>query len=387
MHIRAMASTAPLKSTAGLEDVVIGTSEVSDVNGTTGQLLYRGYDIHDLVQHTTFEEVVFLLWYGRLPTRDELTALGRAIARHYALPKSLLDSMRTFPRSAEPMDVLRSAISQLAFDDHQRDQKVDDRDVNLRRAERLTAAVPAIIGAWARMREGEEPVTADPTLSLAANAYYMMTGKRPDDAAARAMDIALVLHADHEINASTFAARVAAATLADMYACVVSAIATLSGPLHGGANAAVMAMLREIRQSGGDARSFVRNALAARRKIMGFGHRVYRTEDPRATHLRRLSRELGERYGAPEWFGLAREVEEVVKAEKGLYANVDFYSGSAYHVMGIPTDLFTPLFAISRISGWTAHVLEQYANNRLIRPRADYVGPRGLTVVPIDRRT
>ncbi|HJU65139.1 MAG TPA: citrate/2-methylcitrate synthase [Gemmatimonadaceae bacterium] len=381
-----MASTAPVRTTAGLEDVVIGTSEISDVNGQTGQLLYRGYDIHDLVEHATFEEVVFLLWYGRLPTRDELTTLAQSIARHYALPKSLLESMRTFPRGAEPMDVLRSAVSQLAFDDHQRDQKVDDRDVNLRRAERLTAAVPAIVGAWSRMREGQEPVTADPSLTLAANVSYMLTGKRPDEASARAMDIALILHADHEINASTFAARVAAATLADMYACVVAAIGTLSGPLHGGANTAVMAMLREMRQSGQEPREFIRAALAAKRKIMGFGHRVYRTEDPRATHLRRLSRELGERQGAPEWFQLSRQVEEVVKAEKGLNANVDFYSASTYHVMGIPSDLFTPLFAVSRISGWTAHVLEQYANNRLIRPRAEYAGPRGLKVVPLDRR-
>ncbi|MGH7719934.1 MAG: citrate/2-methylcitrate synthase [Gemmatimonadaceae bacterium] len=382
-----MASSAPARTTSGLEDVVIGTSQISDVNGSTGQLVYRGYDIHDLVRNTTFEGVVYLLWYGRLPNREQLAALQQSINRHYALPRTLLDSMRGFPREANPMDVLRSAVSQLAFDDPQRDAPVDDREVNLRRAERLTAALPAIVGAWARIREGKEPVQADPSLSIAANTYYLLTGNRPDQLTTRAMDIALILHADHEINASTFAARVTVATLADMYAAIVSAIGALSGPLHGGANEAVMEMLTEIHRTGAQPAAFIRQALAAKRKIMGFGHRVYKTEDPRATHLRRMSEDLGKNVGQPHWFTLSRAVEQAVMEQKGLYANVDFYSASTYHVMGIPIDLFTPLFAVSRISGWTAHALEQYANNRLIRPRAEYAGPRDLKVTPIQQRT
>jgi citrate synthase len=382
-----MATTASSKTaTAGLEDVVIGPSEISDVNGQLGQLIYRGYDIHDLVAHTSFEEVVYLLWRGSLPNRGELDALKRTINENYFLPAEVLDVLRHYPADAEPMDVLRTAVSRLSFYDPERHAKVDDRDVNLRRAALLTAKLPAIVGAWQRIRNGQEVVSADPTLSFAANVLYMLTGTRPDDRAEHAFNIALILHADHELNASTFSARVTAATLADMYAAIVSAIGTLSGPLHGGANTAVMRMLLEIKESGQDPAAWINAALADKRKIMGFGHRVYKTEDPRATHLRQMSEELGKRYGQPEWFQMSRAIEQIVKAEKGLNPNVDFYSASTYYVMGIPTDLYTPLFACSRVAGWTAHVLEQYGHNRLIRPRAEYVGPRGLKVQPIEER-
>ena len=244
----------------------------------------------------------------------------------------------------------------------------------------------ALVGAWAHIRQGKEPVKSDPSQSFAANVYYMLLGKKPEKLEERAMDTALILHADHELNASTFAARVTAATLADMYAAIVSAIGTLSGPLHGGANTAVMETLLQIAKEKQDPVRFIKSALAEKRKVMGFGHRVYKTEDPRATHLRRLSEELGQKYKTPQWFEMSRRIEETMKGEKNLLPNVDFYSASTYYVMGIPTDLYTPLFAVSRLSGWAAHLLEQYANNRLIRPRAEYVGPRGLRVAPIDQR-
>jgi citrate synthase len=382
-----MATTASIKTAAaGLEDVVIGPSEISDVNGQLGQLIYRGYDIHDLVAHTTFEEVVYLLWNGSLPNRRQLDDLKRAINENYFLPTEVVEMLHRCPKDAEPMDVLRTAVSRLSFYDPEPHAKVDDRQVNLRRATLLTAKLPSIVGAWQRIRNGQEPVSADPKLSIAANVLYMLTGKRPDDRAEHAFNMALILHADHELNASTFSARVTAATLADMYAAIVSAIGTLSGPLHGGANTAVMRMLLEIKESGEDPVKWIERALAEKRKIMGFGHRVYKTEDPRATHLRQMSEELGKRYGQPEWFQMSRAIEKAVKEEKGLNPNVDFYSASTYYVMGIPTDLYTPLFACSRIAGWTAHLLEQYAHNRLIRPRAEYVGPRGLKVMPIEQR-
>ncbi|HEX5436906.1 MAG TPA: citrate synthase [Gemmatimonadaceae bacterium] len=383
-----MATTASIKTaTAGLEDVVIGPSEITDVNGQAGQLIYRGYDIHDLVAHTSFAEVVYLLWRGSLPTRSELDALQQDINKQYDLPPDVIGMLRQCPKDAEPMAVLRTAVSRLSFYDPEPKAKVDDPDVNRRRATRLLAKLPAIVGAWQRIRNGQEPVQADPSLSFAANVLYMLSGKRPDDRAEHAFNMALILHADHELNASTFSARVTAATLADMYSAIVSAIGTLSGPLHGGANTAVMRMLLQIKESGESPKQWIERALGEKRKIMGFGHRVYKTEDPRATHLRRMSEELGKRYGQPEWFQMSQEIEQAVKADKGLNANVDFYSASTYYVMGIPIDLYTPLFACSRVSGWTAHVLEQYAHNRLIRPRAEYVGPRGLKVVPIDQRT
>ena len=382
-----MATSATAKAApAGLEDVVAGPSEITDVNGKTGQLIYRGYDIHDLVENTTFEEVVYLLWYGTLPTRSQLEQFAETIKSCYHLPQALVESLKRYPKDADPMDVLRTSVSELSFYDPDKQSPVDDRDANLRRAARLQAQIAALVGAWAQIRQGKEPIKADSSLSFAGNVYYRLTGKRPEKLEERAMDAALILHADHELNASTFAARVTAATLADMYAAVVSAIGTLSGPLHGGANTAVMEMLLEMVKEGEEPVPFIRKALASKRKIMGFGHRVYKTEDPRATHLRRMSEELGKKYKTPQWFEMSRRIEETMKAEKNLLPNVDFYSASTYYVMGIPTDLYTPLFAVSRLSGWAAHLLEQYANNRLIRPRAEYVGPRGLRVSPIDQR-
>jgi citrate synthase len=382
-----MATSATVKAAAaGLEDVVTGPSEITDVNGKTGQLIYRGYDIHDLVENTTFEEVVYLLWYGKLPTRAQLDQFKREICACYDLPKPVIESLKRYPKNADAMDVLRTSVSELDFFDPDKKSPVDDRAANLRRAARLQGQIASLVGAWAHVRQGKEPIKGDPSLSFAANVYYMLLGKRPEKLEERAMDAALILHADHELNASTFAARVTAATLADMYAAIVSAIGTLSGPLHGGANTAVMEMLLEIEREKQEPAGFIKQALSAKRKVMGFGHRVYKTEDPRATHLRRMSEELGKKYKTPQWFEMSRRIEDTMKAEKNLLPNVDFYSASTYYVMGIPTDLYTPLFAVSRTSGWAAHLLEQYANNRLIRPRAEYVGPRDLRVAPIDQR-
>jgi citrate synthase len=382
-----MATSATVKAAAaGLEDVVTGPSEITDVNGKTGQLIYRGYDIHDLVENTTFEEVVHLLWFGALPTRSQLDEFSRQLRGCYELPKAVVESMKRFPRGAEAMDVLRTSVSELDMYDPDKKSPIDDRDANLRRATRLQGQIAALVGAWAHVRQGKEPIKADPSLSFAANVYYMLLGKKPEKLEEEAIDAALILHADHELNASTFAARVTAATMADMYAAIVSAIGTLSGPLHGGANTAVMEMLLDISKEKGEPAAYIKQALSEKRKVMGFGHRVYKTEDPRATHLRRMSEELGKKYRTPQWFEMSRRIEDTMKAEKNLLPNVDFYSASTYYVMGIPTDLYTPLFAISRLSGWAAHLLEQYANNRLIRPRAEYVGPRDQRVTPIDKR-
>ena len=370
-------------SNAGLEDVVAAPSSICFIDGDQGILAYRGYNIHDLASQATFEEVVYLLWNGRLPKRGELDELTAELAANRAIPAEVVALMKMFPRAAVPMDALRTAISALAFYDP--DQGNNSLEANRRKAVRLTAQLATVVAAFDQIRHGREPLTPKKELSHAANFLYLLNGKEPMDIEARALDIALILHADHEFNASTFAARVTAATLSDMYSDITSAIGTLAGPLHGGANEQVMKMLLETKTPEG-AEKFVHDALAAKKKIMGFGHRVYTTEDPRATHLRRMSREIGERQGDTKWFEMSRRVEEVVKREKGLNANVDFYSASTYHMLGIPIDLFTPVFAVSRISGWTAHVLEQYANNRLIRPRAEYLGEEHADYVPIDKR-
>ncbi|MFL6214462.1 MAG: citrate synthase [Blastocatellia bacterium] len=368
---------------AGLEGIVAAQSSISDVNGIEGRLIYAGYDIHDLARHATFEEVIYLLWNLRLPTRSELSELKQQISRESQLPAEIQQLIRAVPKTANPMDMLRTMVSALAlFDEDAADMS---REANLRKAIRLIARFPTIVTTFQRVRNGLEPVTPRADLSIAANFLYTLNGTEPDEIATRTMDVALILHADHELNASTFAARVTAATLSDMYSAIVSAIGTLKGPLHGGANEGVIKNLLEI-GSLENVEAWVMNAFANKQKIMGFGHRVYRTEDPRATHLREMSRQLGERTGESKWYDMSSKMEEIVKREKHLNANVDFYSASTYYALGIPTDLFTPIFACSRISGWTAHVLEQYANNRLIRPRAEYVGPRGLQYVPIDER-
>ena len=371
------------KTGAGLEGVVAAESSIGDVDGTNGVLIYQGLNIHDLAEHSTFEETVFLLWHGRLPKRDELETLKRELAENQRLPGEALELMRRFPRDAEPMDALRTAVSALAFyDPGSRDLS---REGALRTATRLTAQLPVVVASFARLREGHEPVEPKAGLNLASNFLYMLKGEEPSARDARIFDVCLVLHADHELNASTFTARVVAGTLADMYGAVTGAIAALSGPLHGGANTNVMKMLLEI-GSPERAADWLREALASKKKIMGFGHRVYKTEDPRSVWLRNFSREMGEARGETRWFEILERLRELMFAEKKLYPNVDYYSGSAYYQMGIPLDLFTPIFAVSRISGWTGHVLEQYANNRLIRPRAEYVGPRDVPYVPIDER-
>lgn len=376
------APSAP-KQGAGLEGVVAAQSSIGDVDGTNGVLIYQGLDIHDLAEHSTFEETVYLLWHGRLPMREELDALRAELSSAMKLPDEIVELLRHTPRDAEPMDALRTAVSALAFyDEGARDFS---REGALRTATRLTAQLPVVVAAFGRIREGKELIEADPTLNLASNFLYMLKGERPTEREARIMDVCLILHADHELNASTFTARVVAGTLADMYGAVTAAIAALSGPLHGGANTNVMKMLLEI-GSPDKAEEWLKDALASKKKIMGFGHRVYKTEDPRSVWLRRFSQEVGEERGETRWFEILERLRELMFASKKLYPNVDYYSGSVYYQFGIPLDLFTPIFAVSRISGWTGHILEQYANNRLIRPRAEYIGPRGVKYVPIEER-
>ena len=367
----------------GLRGVVAATSSIGDVDGAKGVLIYQGYDIHDLASHSTFEEIIFLLWHGQLPTSQELIELRQTLGGFYALPAEILSLMRSFPRDAEPMDVLRTVVSALDFfDDEAHDTS---REVSVRTAARLVAQIPTVVATLERLRNGQELVKPNPELNIATNFLYMLQGEMPSPENARTFDLCLVLHADHELNASTFTARVVAGTLADIYGAVTAAIAALSGPLHGGANTNVMKTLLAIGEVA-RAEQYIKDALAAKKKIMGFGHAVYRTEDPRATHLRQFSKEVGERAGDCKWYEISRRIEEVMMSEKGMYPNVDFFSASTYYMMGIPLDLFTPIFAISRISGWTGHILEQYANNKLIRPRAEYVGPRGLKYTSIDSR-
>ena len=356
----------------GLQDVVVATSSICYIDGQKGILSYRGIDIHDLAEHSTFEEVCYLLWFGRLPKQTELDEVTAVMGRSRALPEPVVQLLKSFPQDAPPMDVLRTAVSALSHYDP--DAAANDKPANLRKTYRLTGQIASIVAAADRIRNGQEPVSPDPGLSHAANFVYMLTGNKPDATAERALDVALILHADHEFNASTFAARVTIATLTDIHSAITSAIGTLKGPLHGGANQDVMQMLIEIGETE-RAETYIKEALARKQKISGFGHRVYRTEDPRATHLRRMSRDLSESSGTRKWFETSRVIEEVVKREKNINANVDFYSATVYYNLGIPVDLFTPLFAVSRISGWTAHVLEQLDNNRLIRPRAEYTGP------------
>jgi 2-methylcitrate synthase len=367
-------TTAADKPKAGLEDTVATSSAICYLDGDRGVLAYCGYDIHDLARHATFEEVCYLLWHRRLPTRAELGDLQSQLSAGRALPEAVLRLMRSLP-AGHGMDALRTLTSALGHYDP--DAADNSPQANYRKAVRLTAQLGSLVATMGRLQKGGAPLQPDPVLSHAANFLYMLTGDRPSGLATRAFDVALILHADHELNASTFVARVAAATLTDIHSAIVAAIATLKGPLHGGANADVMRLLLEIGPSAPveKAEEVVRAKLARKEKIPGFGHRVYHTEDPRATHLRQMSRDLGQRANQPIWFEMSQRIESVVKSEKKLNANVDFYSASTYHSLGIDVDLFTPIFAVSRISGWTAHVLEQYANNRLIRPRAEYVGP------------
>ena len=362
------------KPKAGLEDTVACSSAICYLDGDKGVLAYCGYDIHDLARHVTFEEVCYLLWHRRLPTRAELGDLQSQLVAARPLPEAILRLMRTLP-SGNGMDLLRTLTSALGHYDQ--DAGDHSPQANERKAVRLTSQISSLVATMGRMAKGQGPIDPDPVLGHAANFLYMLTGERPSGLATHAFDVALTLHADHELNASTFAARVAAATLTDIHSTIVGAIGALKGPLHGGANADVMRLLLEIGKDAGPekAEEAVRAKLARKEKIPGFGHRVYHTEDPRATHLRQMSRDLGQRAGEPQWFEMSQRIETLVKTEKKLNPNVDFYSATTYHALGIDVDLFTPIFAVSRVAGWTAHVLEQYANNRLIRPRAEYIGP------------
>jgi citrate synthase len=357
----------------GLEGIVAANSGICWIDGDAGVLSYRGIDIHELAVKSTFEECTYLLWNGILPNQLALREFSAHLALARVLDPRMIDLLRSFPTSATPMEVLRTAVSALSFYDA--DEKDNTHDANVRKAYNLTAQIAMLVAIYDRIRKGLEIVPPDRSLTHAGNFLWMLTGEKPSATAARTLDIALILHADHELNASTFAARVIAATLSDIHSAVTGAIGALKGPLHGGATEAVMRLLYAIDKAGADPVEYVKGMLAARQKISGFGHRVYKTEDPRATHLRRMSEQLGKDAGQPKWFEMSRAIELYINAEKKLNANVDFYSASTYATLGIDIDLYTPIFAISRIAGWAAHVIEQLDDNRLIRPRADYIGP------------
>lgn len=380
-----MSSLTTAHLSKGLEGVVATTSSICYIDGERGVLAYRGIDIHELADNSSFEETCYLLWFGRLPSREELHELRERLAEERKLDASIYHRMHLVPKHALPMDVLRTMVSTLSFFDPE--EKNNDRESNIHKSIRLTSQIPMIVAAYDRIRKGKPVIGPDRSLSHAANFLLMLNGEYPSKTAERALDIALILHADHELNASTFAARVTAATLSDMHSAITSAIGCLKGPLHGGANEAVFHILQAIDSSGADPVDYIRGMLAQKKKVPGFGHRVYHTEDPRATHLRQMSKELGSSSGQPKWFQYSDAIERFIKADKRLNANVDFYSASTYHALGIDVDLFTPVFAVSRTSGWTAHVIEQLDDNRLIRPRADYIGPSyPQHYVPVERR-
>jgi citrate synthase len=369
----------------GLAGVVAANSGICWIDGDAGVLAYRGIDIHELAEQSTFEETTYLLWFGQLPSPAELKDFSKRLADARKLDPKIIDLLRSFPKSATPMEVLRTAVSALSFYDP--DEADNEHDANVSKSFRLTSQIAMLVAAYDRLRKGQPVIEADPSLSHAANFLWMLNGEKPSATATKTFDLALILHADHELNASTFAARVIAATLSDIHSAITGAIGALKGPLHGGANEAVMRMLFAIDKEGADPVDYVGKLLAQKKKISGFGHRVYHTEDPRATHLRKMSEALGESSGNAKWFKMSRAIEKYILAEKKLNANVDFYSASTYTMLGIDLDLFTPIFAVSRISGWAAHVIEQLDDNRLIRPRAEYIGPEyPVAYTPIEKR-
>ncbi len=357
----------------GLEGVVAANSGICWIDGEAGVLSYRGIDIHELAEYSTFEETTYLLWNGLLPNELALREFTAQLTLARSLDHRVIDMLRSFPRTATPMEVLRTAVSALSFYDA--DEKDNSHDANVRKSYKLTAQIAMLVAIYDRLRKGKEIVPPDRSLSHGANFLWMLSGEIPSETAVKTMDMALVLHADHELNASTFAARVIAATLSDIHSAITGAIGAMKGPLHGGANEGVMRLLLTIDKEGADPAEYVRNMLAAKQKISGFGHRVYKTEDPRATHLRKISEQLGKDSGNTKWYDMSRAIELYINADKKLNANVDFYSASTYATLGIDIDLYTPVFVISRIAGWTAHVIEQLDDNRLIRPRAEYIGP------------
>src|ERR1700735_4321051 len=369
----------------GLEGVVAANSGICWIDGDAGVLAYRGIDIHELAEKSTFEETTYLLWFGRLPRRTELDDFSQRLKDARRLDPKVIDMLRSYPKSATPMEVLRTAVSALSFYDP--DENDNEHDANVSKSFRLTSQIAMLVAAYDRLRKGKPVVEADPSLSHAANFLWMLNGEQPSATATKTFDVALILHADHELNASTFAARVIAATLSDIHSAITGAVGALKGPLHGGANEGVMRLLLAIDKAGADPVEYVKNMLAAKQKISGFGHRVYHTEDPRATHLRKMSEQLGKDAGKTKWFEMSRAIELYINADKKLNANVDFYSASTYATLGIDIDLYTPIFAVSRIAGWAAHVIEQLDDNRLIRPRAEYIGPEYPSRwIPIDER-
>lgn len=375
----------------GLEGVLIGESELSFIDGDAGILSYRGYDIRDLATQADFEEVLFLLWHGHLPTRDELSAFTKSVTDESEIDPGIYRSLETLADADEhPMAVMRTATSMLSAYDPERDADPEDLEATLRKGRRITAKMPTILAAYDRIRSGDDPVEPDPELSLAANFLYMLTDEVPDDIATETFDMALILHCDHGMNASTFASLVIASTLADVYSAVTGGIGALFGPLHGGANQAVMNVLSEIDESDMDPREWIENAVAEGRRIPGHGHRVYNVKDPRAVLLGEKAAELAESTGDSKWYDYATTIEEYLAEqglpEKGIAPNVDFYTGAVYDQLGISMDMYPAIFAMSRVGGWVAHVLQYQADNRLIRPRARYTGPTDQTFVPIEDR-
>jgi citrate synthase len=367
----------------GLEGVIAASTAISYIDGIHGRLFYRGIDINELAEQSTFEETTALLWYGKLPNRQQLSSFEAKFKDNRQIPNEVLAMMMSMPKKTTAMEVLRTAVSHLsAYDPEDLDNSLE---ATVHKSIRLTASMPTIIASWDRIRNGLWPIPPDTQLGHAANFLYMMSGKEPSPKAAEILDTALILHADHGLNASTFSARITASTLSDLHSAIVSAIGTLKGPLHGGANEQVMRMLLEI----GDpdrTEQYIRGALGAKKKIMGFGHRVYKADDPRATWLQRLAHDLSVSSGNSIWYDISERVRALVQEAKQLPVNVDFYSASVYYTLGIPIDLFTPIFALSRVAGWTAHVYEQYSDNRLIRPESEYVGPMDVRYTPIDQR-
>ncbi len=379
-------STAPnatVKVAKGLEGIVAAATQLSDVRGTEGILTYRGYNINDLAANSTFEETVDLLWYGTLPTRELLDKLTRKLVASRPLPEGVLGAMQLFPKKSTPMDVLRTVVSQLGL--HDVDETDNSVSANVRKSIRLTAQMPTIVAAWHNIHQGRDPIPPRSDLSHAANFLYMLEGKEPTPQSARILDIALILHMDHGLNASTFVARSIASTESDMYSAISGALGALKGPLHGGANEAVMRMLLQLGDIS-NVEPFVKDALSNHRKISGFGHRIYKTTDPRAEQLRRIAGELATHTGNRKWYDMSEKMREIVWNQRQLYVNVDFYSASVYYTLGIPIELFTPIFAISRVAGWTAHVMEQLLDNRIMRPDSEYVGPKDQKYIPIDQR-
>jgi citrate synthase len=367
----------------GLEGIVAAETRLSDVKGDIGQLIYCGYDINELAGKVSYEEVVHLLHHNHLPNKRELKELKARLAAARELPEAIIKLIKSLPKATPPMHAIRTAVSALGcFDEAAED---DSMDANREKAMRLIALIPKITAYFHRARQGKELIRPDPTLGEAANFLYMIDGEKPSAEKISTLDMCYVLHADHGMNASTFSARVTIATLSDMYSAITSAIGTLKGPLHGGANEGVIKMLQDI-GSLDKVDAYIADCLAQKKKIMGIGHRVYKTLDPRAPHLKRMAQILSAKLGEPKWIQMSERIADIMLKQKGLNANVDFYSATVYYSLGIPTDLFTPIFAIARTAGWTAHVIEQLADNRLIRPQSVYTGPVGLKVVPIEQR-